>query len=250
MSERTSYAPGTFSWADLTTNDADAAKRFYGELLGWEFDDFEVPGGGVYVMARKGGVSVAALSEDPDQRPHWNNYVTVASVDDAAQRAEQLGATILQAPFDVVTAGRMAVVQDPTGGTLAVWETRDNIGAGRVNEPGALTWNDLTTPDIETAKRFYGEWMGWRIEEIPQANGYHAIKNGDRSNGGMREDANMPPFWCPYFGVDDVEAAIQQVGDLGGQVHGGPVPVPSGRFAIVADPQGAVFAVLSGVYDD
>jgi hypothetical protein len=250
MSERTSYRPGTFSWADLTTTDVDAARRFYTELHGWEYRDIPPPGGTVYAMATKDGRDVAALSESQEQPPHWNNYVTVESVDDAARRAEELGGTIVQPPFDVMTAGRMAVVQDPTGAMLCVWEPRDNIGAKLVNADGALAWNDLTTNDLERAQSFYAEWMGWRMEEIPNAGGYHVIRNGERSNGGMIEEGDIPPNWMPYFGTADLEASIALVERLGGKKVFGPQPVPSGAFAVVADPQGAISGILSAEYDD
>jgi predicted enzyme related to lactoylglutathione lyase len=250
MSERTSYTAGTFSWAELATSDAAAAKGFYAGLFGWDYDERPIPGGGAYVMALRDGHHVAALFQtDQQQPPHWNNYVTVDSADAAATRAQELGATVVAPPFDVMDAGRMAVVQDPTGGVLSVWEAREHAGARLVNAPGAMTWNDLTTPDVDAAARFYAGWLGWRIEEIPGAEGYRVIFNGERSNGGMRPDPSMPPFWMPYFGIEDVEDGMDRVRELGGTVHAGPVPVPQGRFAAVADPQGAAFAIWAGTYD-
>ena len=129
MGERTSHPPGTISWTDLVTSDLDAAKGFYRALLGWEFEDMPVGDGAVYSMARVDGLDVGALSRTSDQPPHWNLYVTVASADDAAARAGALGATVLAEPFDVFDAGRMAVVQDPTGAILCPWEPRRNVGA-------------------------------------------------------------------------------------------------------------------------
>ena len=254
MSERTSYPPGTFSWADLTTSDADAAQRFYGELHGWEFEALPIPDGGSYVMARRNGKNVAGLSQNDEHPPHWNNYVTVESADDAAARAQELGATAVMPAFDVMDAGRMAMIQDPTGAVLCVWEPRQNIGAGRVNEPGAMTWNDLMTDDVDAAASFYGDWFGWRTEEIPEAYGYRVIYNGERSNGGMlpmRPDmGDAPPSWMPYFGTEDVEQAVTRVPELGGRVLTQPMPVPNGAFIVIADPQGAISALWSGVYDD
>ena len=126
--------------------------------------------------------------------------------------------------------------------------------AALVNEPGAMTWNDLTTPDAEAASKFYGEWFGWRIEEVPEAYGYRVIYNGERSNGGIlprRADmGDVPPNWMPYFGTEDVEQAVDRVKELGGQVLTQPMPVPNGAFIVIADPQGAVSALWSGVYDD
>src|SRR4051812_49239985 len=177
MGERTSYAPGTFSWAELATSDAEAAKTFYTALFGWDYDDQPIGDGPVYSMAQRDGKSVAALF-DSEQPPHWNCYVTVESADAAAARAGELGANVMAPPFDVFTAGRMTVISDPTGAVLSLWEPRDSIGAYRVNEPGALTWNDLLTPDPAASAQFYGDLLGWTTEEIPNADGYRVISNG------------------------------------------------------------------------
>jgi uncharacterized protein len=256
MGERTSHPPGTLSWADLATSDAEGAKRFYGELLGWEYEDLPVGDGQVYTMARVGGLEVAALSQAADQPPHWNVYVTVDEAAAAAARAAELGGTVLAEPFDVFEAGRMAVVQDPTGAILSAWQPGQSIGARLVNATGAMTWADVLTPDADAASRFYGAWLGWTVEEVPQAQGYRIITNGGRSNGGMQPlvrevlGPDARPGWTPYFGVDDLEAARGQVDELGGRVLVGPVPVPNGMFAVISDPQGAVCALWAGTYDD
>jgi predicted enzyme related to lactoylglutathione lyase len=255
MGDRTSYPPGTFSWAELATGDADAAKSFYTTLFGWEYDDQPIPDGGVYSLAKRDGKQVAALFAS-DEPPHWNCYVTVASVDETAARAAELGGSKLAEPFDVLDAGRMAVIADPAGAALCLWEPRANIGATLVNTPGAMTWNDLVTPDPDGAAAFYGGLFGWTTEEIPASGGYRVIRNGERSNGGMmpldpdRMGADTPPNWMPYFGHEDVRRLVKEVDEFGGQVFNGPVQVPTGEFAVLGDPQGAVFAVLTGEYDD
>jgi predicted enzyme related to lactoylglutathione lyase len=252
MSERTSYAPGTFSWAELATSDSAAAKSFYSALFGWTYVDNPVGEGQVYSPASRDGKQVAALF-DSDQPPHWNSYVTVASVEDTAARAGASGGSVVAEPFDVMTVGRMAVIADPVGATLCLWEPREHIGAALVNAPGALTWNDLVTPDPDSAASFYGELFGWTTEEIPEAGGYRVIKIGERSNGGimpLAPDSGSPPSWLPYFGHEDTERVTAEVGGLGGTVFNGPVQVPAGKFAVLGDPQGAVFAVITGEYDD
>src|SRR4051812_23729918 len=141
MGERTSHAPGTFSWADVSTTDQEGAKAFYTGLFGWEAEDLPVGDGVSYTMMRVGGRAVAAVSPQPQQQreagvpPLWNSYVTVESADAAAARAGELGATVHAPPFDVMEAGRMAVIQDPQGAFFMVWEARDSIGAERVTEP-------------------------------------------------------------------------------------------------------------------
>jgi uncharacterized protein len=171
MGTRTEHAPGTFSWVDLTTKDSDSAKAFYGALFGWEFEDNPIPeeaGGGVYSMCK-----VAAISPTThDFPPHWNSYVTVASADETAAKAKELGGTAIEEPFDVMEAGRMALLRDPTGAMLCVWEPRDAIGAGRVNDPGCLTWNELHTPDPTRRSSFTpaclaGARSTWRWKVAP-----------------------------------------------------------------------------------
>ena len=168
MGERTSYAPGTFSWSELATSDPGAAKSFYTALFAWEYEDNPIPGGQVYSMATRDGKQVAALFGS-DQPPHWNCYVTVESADAAARRAAELGGTVIAEPFDVMELGRMAVFADPAGAALCVWQPTGHIGAGLVNTPGALTWNDLVTNDAGGAAEFYGGLFGWTRRRSPTA---------------------------------------------------------------------------------
>jgi predicted enzyme related to lactoylglutathione lyase len=250
-----SHAPGTVSWAELATSDADAAKSFYTTLFGWSYEDNPIGDGQVYSMASRDGSVVAALFGS-DQPPHWNCYVTVASVDDATARAADQGGEVVAEPFDVMDVGRMSVIADPSGAALCLWEPRRHIGAMLVNTPGALTWNDLVTPDPDAAARFYGALFGWTTEEIPDAGGYRVIKNGERSNGGIMPadpqggGPDTPPSWMPYFGHEDVDGLVEQVGGLGGRVLNGPVRMSQGSIAVLADPQGAVFAAWTGEYEE
>jgi predicted enzyme related to lactoylglutathione lyase len=261
MGERTSYAPGTFSWVDLATTDADAAKRFYTNLFGWEAEEMPAGDAGTYTMFRLNGSWVAALYQQPDEQrargvpPNWVSYVTVADVEDAAADAQELGGAVIAEPFDVDDAGRMAVVADPTGAVLALWEPRTHIGAERVNDPGCFTWNDLATSDMETAQEFYTELFGWEAEQL-DTNGrppYTVWRNNGRTNGGMRPLApqdGAPPHWLVYFTVDDVDDAVRRVDELGGEIVVEPFTVPAGRFAVLRDPQGAYFAIYEGDVDD
>ena len=251
MGERTSYDPGTFSYAELATSDAAAAQAFYTSVFGWTYDS--IPMGDdlpPYHPIRLDGKQVGALFES-DQPPHWNSYVTVASAADASARAAELGASVVMEPFDVMGLGEMAVIADPSGAVLSLWEAKQHIGAEFVNAPGALAWNDLITPDPETAERFYGDLFGWTFQEMPGSGGYRVITNGERSNGGVFPNPDVPqPAWLPYFGIEDIDGLLAELDGLGGRLFNGPVEVPAGRFAVLADPQGAMFAVLTGDYDD
>jgi predicted enzyme related to lactoylglutathione lyase len=161
-----------------------------------------------------------------------------------------LGGQVLQEPMDVLSAGRMTVVADPTGAALCLWEARDSIGAELVNTPGAMTWNDLVTSDVDAAARFYGDLLGWTANEIPDAGGYRVIRNGERSNGGMMPHTESPPAWMPYFGHEDVERVVGELEGHGARLLNGPMHMPQGTIAVIADPQGAVFALWTGEYED
>jgi predicted enzyme related to lactoylglutathione lyase len=255
MGERTSHAPGTFSWVDLSTSDTDGAKAFYTGLFGWDTEDNPIPEGGVYTMLAKDGKYVGALSalQAEGQPPAWNSYVTVESADDAAATVKEHGGTVAMEAFDVMEAGRMAVVADPTGAFFAVWEPRDSIGAQRVNEPGALTLNQLTTSDPERAQEFYEGVFGWRFEKVPGDQPFWGIYDGDRVNGGMMPlspEMGTPSHWLVYFGSDSVDDDAGRVGELGGQVVLPPMAVPGGRILVAQDPQGAAFGLFSGRFDE
>ena len=256
MGTRTSYPHGTFSWVDLATTDAEGAKAFYGRLFGWTFDDRAAGEGMIYSMAQIGDDSVAALAQDDTGAapPHWNSYVTVDDVDALVPRVSELGGTVAAGPFDVLDAGRMLVVSDPTGAFLCLWQAKDNIGAELVNVHGALTWNDLSTHDADAARGFYSELLGWTFEQVSEEPPYWVIQNGGRSNGGMRvfteEEAHFPPHWLPYFAVDSTDGIASAATDAGGSVMVEPFDVPSGRVAVLGDPQGAAFAVSEAEFDD
>jgi predicted enzyme related to lactoylglutathione lyase len=256
MTTTITHAPGTFSWADLGTPDPAAARRFYTGLFGWGFEDRPISGGEYYTIFDVGGKSVAALySQMADQRaagvpPHWLSYVSVESADRSAARAGELGGSVLAPAFDVMEAGRMAVIQDPTGGFLAVWEPRAYPGAGLLGEPGALCWNELCTRDPARAGEFYGDLFKWGRETMPMPGfEYTVFKRGDQPAGGCMaiqpEWGEMPPHWDVYFAVEDCDACAATAGRLGGTVIKAPADIPGvGRFAVLRDPQGAVFSVL------
>jgi predicted enzyme related to lactoylglutathione lyase len=204
-------------------------------------------------MCKVGDENVAAISPATDQfPPHWNNYVTVASAADRATKAKELGANVIEEPFDVMEAGRMALLQDPTGAALCIWEPRDAIGAGRVNDPGCLTWNELHTPDPGKALAFYTGLFGWNTEEMDTQGGpsYTIIKVGERSNGGVMDaQEGEPPNWLPYFTVESRDGAADKAKQLGAQELYRMDMEQGRKIAIFSDPQGAAFALFEGDVD-
>jgi predicted enzyme related to lactoylglutathione lyase len=255
MGERDSHEHGTFSWTDLATPDAQASKRFYGGLLGWDFEDNPIPDDGVYVMARIGGRAAAAMFETTERHPAWASYVTVDDVDSATERARELGANVFADPFDVMDVGRMSTIQDPAGAVFCLWQPRTSIGAEIVNGPGALSLNQLNTSDPEAAERFYGELFGWRFDSVGTEDmPYWGIFRGDTLNGGMMPlpgGGQTPSHWLVYFGSEDVDSDAEKIRSSGGTLMVEPMDVPpSGRILVAQDPQGAIFAQFAGRFDD
>ena len=253
MGKRERYAPGTFCWVDLSTSDVAGARAFYGELFGWEFEDSELPGGGVYTMCHVEGDEVAAIMRQDEHPGHWNNYVAVASADETTANAKKLGANVFEEPFDVGEAGRTAVLADPDGAVLCIWEPKRHAGAGRVNDPGCLTWNDLQTSDPSPAADFYAALLGWEMEPMEEDGKlvYVTIKNNGSSNGGiMPTNSGEDPHWIAYFTVASNEDAMAKARKLGGEVLAGPLDIGAGRISFLRDPQGAAFAIYEGETDD
>ena len=257
MREITQHEPGTFCWPELATTDADSAKAIYGALLGWTFDDQSSGPDTTYTIARLAGKDVAALyvlQESQRQRgvvAHWNSYAAVKSADESALRVKVLGGTILEAPFDVGPNGRMAIVKDPQGATLCLWEARAHPGAQVVGEIGTLCWTELATTDIDAAGHFYASLFGWAIkkqETGPQA--YIELWKGPRPAGGMTEirpeDGATAPAWKVYFRVADCDATVAKARALGARVLREPDDIAKvGRYALLTDREGASFAVIT-----
>lgn len=257
--EELAHATGSFWWTDLATTDPVTAKEFYGALFGWQFDDVPVGEAMTYSMAMLKGQHVAAISgmnqqmRDEGVLPHWTSYLTVDDVDAATVRAMELGGTVLAEPFDVMDAGRMSLVTDPTDATLALWQTTGHPGAGLVNEHGTLTWNELATRDPEAAEAFYGGLVGWTSEKQQAGTmAYTSFTNpvNKRLAAGMvhmnEQWAGIPPHWMVYFAVDDVDETVNLAERIGGRVAVPPTDIPNvGRFALVVDPTGGHFSVIT-----
>ena len=251
------HPAGAFCWVELATTDQAAAKTFYSSLFGWNANDLPMGPGEHYTIFQLQGRAAAAgytlrPERSPAVPPHWMPYICVNSADEAAARAAQAGGKVLDQPFDVFDAGRMAVVQDPTGATFSLWQPKSNQGIGIAGVDGSLCWVDLVTGDAERARRFYSDVFHWRI--MPGENdpsGYLHIKNGETFIGGIPPAGprpGVPPHWLLYFLTSDCDASVDKAKSLGAKVHYGPETMENvGRWAVVADPQGAVFAIFQPI---
>ena len=273
MPDRDGYPPGVPCWVDTSQPDPDAAAEFYGGLFGWELEDTMPEGAEArYLMARMRGRDAAAISSPPQAAPPmamWNTYVWVDSADETAAKARDAGGHLVMEPFDVMDAGRMAVLADPEGAVFCLWQPRDHKGARVVNEHGSVNFNGLNTRDPEGAKAFYGALFGWETLELGPGNamwtlpgyGHHL----EELNPGTRErmaamgappgfedvvaalnpigdgQGGVPPHWSVTFGVDDADAIAERAAELGGEVVLAPTDAPWVRMTVIRDPQGATF---------
>jgi predicted enzyme related to lactoylglutathione lyase len=255
--QKTTHAPGTFCWPELSSTDQAGAEKFYSALFGWTMKQTPMGPDSHYTIFEKDGEAVAAAGQmdKPVQAQgvpsHWMSYVSTTSVDQSVEKAKALGATLVAGPFDVMEHGRMAVLTDPTGAAFALWQANQHPGVTRLNEDDSLVWTELMTPDVKKSTDFYTQLFGWGTEKFPGPMDYTVWKKGSESAGGMMaltpEMVGVPPNWLVYYGVKDTDASAAKVKQLGGKLMREPWTVPGvGRIAIATDPQGATFAIIKG----
>jgi len=241
---------GHFCWVELATSDPAAAKKFYANLFDWTVVENEMGEMGFYYIFQKNDRDSAAMYKLMDDQvaqgipPNWMTYIAVESADDAAAKVAELGGNVLQPAFDVMTFGRMAMLQDPHGAVFAVWQAKDHWGVRIRDEANTLCWNELATRTPEASAEFYTKLTGWSAKASPE---YSEWVLGETPIGGMRtlhEGEPTPPSWMPYFMVDDCDAMTHKAKTGGAMVYVEPMSLPNvGRFSVLADPQGAVFAL-------
>jgi predicted enzyme related to lactoylglutathione lyase len=253
MPEITAYVPGTPNWNDVAGADLDRSRDFYTALFGWTADDLGEEAGH-YTMFRVNGLDVAALGpqQDPSIPPHWTVYLASDDVDASVKKAEEAGGTVFVPPFDVLDAGRMAVVGDPGGATFGIWQAKEHIGARLQRDFGSVAWNELASRDLDKALEFYVTVFGYEIGEIDLGDGdepYRELRlDGSAVAGAMRigEDwpAEVPSHWMPYFAVEDADAVAARAPQIGGNTNVPPRDIPPGRIAVLSDPAGAHFSII------
>lgn len=256
MTVVTEYPPGVPSWIDLATPDVAAAKEFYASLFGWSFEDQPTDGPSPYTMANKDGHSAAGMMalapEMGDMPPVWSCYVTVADIDAALASVESAGGAVMRPAMDAMDAGRLAVVADPAGAVICLWQPIEHIGSEVVNEPGAFSWAELITPDPLAVAPFYAEVFGWTEQTAVMSAGapytvFHVDGGSpDGIAGAMAPPVDgMPSFWSIYFQVADAAATVETARGLGAQILMEATTMPEvGTLASIQDPHGAVFGVM------
>ncbi len=248
-----SYPQGAPCYFELSTPDRVSAGVFYGPLFGWDLVDMPVGDGvNTYVIAALDGDTVAGiggqLPEMEGEPACWDVFLAVDDVDAVAAKVEPAGGKLEAAPFDVLELGRMAVVHDPTGARVNLWQAGSMVGTARKSEPGTLSWSELTTTDVELATQFYVETLGLTEETVKAGDVHYATMavGGESVCGATHAlSPGIAPHWTAFFDVIDIDARVVQVLELGGTVINDPFEVEGvGRIAIVADPQGGMFALM------
>jgi predicted enzyme related to lactoylglutathione lyase len=248
------YPDGVFSWVDLSTPDTEGSKAFYSGLFGWEALDLPLGDFGFYTMFQIDGHDVAGMGPmSPDMQeqgvpPFWSSYVNHSDIDGIVAKVEAAGGAVMMPPMDIFESGRMGMFQDTEGAVFGVWQPNQHIGAKVVNHPNALVWNELQARDPEGAQAFYGSVFGWGSQSDERNYVMFAV-NGRVQAGLIPMDEewpdSIPANWMAYFMVEDVEAMAAKAQELGGKLMMPPTAAADiGHFAIIHDPQGAVFTIM------
>jgi uncharacterized protein len=251
--ERTTQ--GEFATVDFAAKDFDGQTDFYEKLFGWAHADLPTPKGPYRMFSKQGGSVAGGYPLSPDMEAAgvptmWNTYIAVDNVDAMAHKAERLGGTIVMPAVDAEGYGRFVGIQDPTGGILFLWHSNTPDPDAKYSEPGALAWNDLSTPDPEKAVEYFRQLFDWDIAAMTGGlMPYWVISvNGTRQAGIMpmpeTVPSDVPANWLVYFGAEDARALAQRVVELGGRVLVEPTQADDMVWAILSDPQGATFGIL------
>ena len=250
MTKIDKHAPGTVTWVDLMSSNPEKARAFYAGLFGWTFEVGPAETG-FYAMAKLGGANVAGVGGQPPgaQMPSaWNLYFATDDVDATVARAKELGGSLVMGPMNIMEEGRLAFLADPTGAHFGLWQARRHTGAQVIDEPGAMVWREVNTPDAAKARDFYGKLFNLEAKKLEGPMEYWTLHRGDQTVGGVlqmtKEWEGVPPHWMTYFAVPSADAAVQKITELGGKVSVPPFDTPYGRISVVNDPTGAVFSIV------
>ena len=247
MPEKTSYQPGEPSWIDLATPDLEGSIAFYSGLFGWscERGGEDVSGYSIFLKDSK-QVGGAMTIQNEGQPPAWCSYISTDDADKTAELVGSNGGTVLMPVMDVMDIGRMAIVMDPAGGALGIWQPKTFPGFELLGEEGTFGWTELATRDKARALPFYQQVFGWALGGGPE---YTEFQVDGQSVAGCLDmpemvPAEVPSYWMPYFMAQDPAAAAQRAAALGGTVLVPFMEMANVAFSVVMDPQGATFGLL------
>jgi predicted enzyme related to lactoylglutathione lyase len=244
---------GAPCWVDLLTSDPARSQEFYRRLFGWTVEDPGADYGG-YQNFLKDGIRVAGSMRNDGEAgvpDLWSVYLAVDDAEKTVAQAEAHGAQVMVPAMDVMTLGRMAVVVDPGGAVIGMWQPGEFQGFGILAEANAPSWFELHTRDYEASVAFYREVFGWDTHtesDTPEFR-YTTLGEGDEAKAGLMDSTailpeGVPSHWAVYFGVDDTDAALSEIVALGGEVVTPAEDTPYGRLAMASDATGALFRLV------
>ena len=255
--EMINYPNGMFCWPELSAMDVQKAKSFYTQLFAWELQESPIDEeGNVYIMLQKNGADIGAMYQGKNElekqamNTHWLGYVAVDDVDATVRKVEGLGGTVEINPMDVFTAGRMAVIHDPDGARLALWQGNEHQGAKIIGETSTVCWNELATRNVQACSKFYEGLFNWHaVTKTMENMQYTSFMLNQSVVAGMMsmtdEWNDIPSHWMTYFAVDSCDKSAEKAKSLGGEICVPPTDIEGvGRFSVVTDPQGAVFSII------
>lgn len=240
-------ATGMFVWYELRTHQPKQSLVFFSEVLGWKTSVMAM-GGSEYTMLLAGETPVGGVVPQTAGPAAFISYLHVPDVDAAAQRVAQAGGSVLGAPFDVPTVGRMVEVKDQEGATFFLFKFSDAPTPGP-RTPGAFHWNELWANDEKRAVAFLTSVVGYSVEAMPMPGmTYHVLSaKAGPAAGVMKSPApGLAPAWLPYIHVDNTDAAVSRARTMGGTLEDDINDIPNvGRVAMLRAPDGARFAVIT-----
>jgi len=260
MPDFSEHAPGTFCYVELVTTDPEAGGSFYNSLFGWNRSDQDMGEHGIYTQFMLRDKITGAMYKLPPELasqnvpPHWGLYIAVADVDASTRKVAELGGKVVLGPMDVMDAGRMSVLSDPQGATFCLWQAKANSGVQLRDETNTLCWGELMTNDTAAAQDFYSKLLDWstHTSDTEGMRDYTVYISGSGPTAGMMaitpEMGPIPPNWMSYFQVDDCAKSESRAKELGATILVPTTEIPTmGNFAIVQDPQQAVFGIYQPV---
>jgi uncharacterized protein len=236
---------GKFVWHEQVSSDPKQAEEFYTQLFGWSTEVFK-PGEVDYTMISSGGQAHGGFSKAMEGAPppHWLSHVRVENVDATVEKAKGAGGKLAAGPFEMDEVGRMAILADPQGAYIGVYEPEQE----GPQPQGVFVWDELGTTDVDGAQRFYEEVFGWTTTDMgTEYGGYRVFNRGDTGIAGVMSlpEASMPAQWQPYVAVDDPDRTTAQAKELGASVLVEPMDVPKvGRLAVLRDPQASTLGII------
>lgn len=233
--------PGMPVWLDLASTDAAKSEKFYGELLGWEFESLADG----YSVAKKQGMPVAGIAQIPEgNQSVWGVLLYTPDVKQAHDKAVQAGAKSVLEPQDLGERGDMAVLIDPSGATIGLRNPADEHALIAAGEPGTPVWFELmVAQNWETTLEFYHELAGWDIKAAGTDDFRYATGEFDGAAVVGLWDTSaleVPGMWTVYLGVVNVDDAVANTPELGGKVVRPAWESEFGRMATIEDPTGAL----------